>query len=378
MLTAKKNKNSNGGENSSNRSMISGGIAKKEHVQQRVNLSQIKKLIDRHLGDRRNLYWNTFVKYMQAKLSKTEWDHFMKITFGYEFIHLHNYFVKCLFFNARLSTNQQQTSSRNLSGRTSGVNNMMMLLSRDSNAASELGPISVHRSLLKHNASEFRLNLLSQQISEQQTKNTSGTTTTSIMPPSLLDITTSNSTNTMLSPNTTNAIVSSFTSGSSGSKGSIKTMQFWSKEFVQVRMNKIADELGLLNGVDPECINLLMQSTEYYIKHLITKCLQYKKQNDLTKIKMKYKKPEAGSYLVRDGKYVYSYRHYEDDIPYLSKINKNKEEEDEDVEMTDPNEDIDKFVITPKDLVFTVDSCPYLVDDLNLKEKISNLDWDLY
>jgi len=319
------------------------GISKKEHHthhQQRINLLQIKKLIDRHLDERKNLYWNTFVKYLQAKLSKTEWDHFVKITFGYEFIALHNYFIKSLLLNAKISTihhlhpsNSAQMSSS--SRATSGMNHMMLMMSRDSihqqmpASDSIIYPLSFHRSITKAGEHQ-RTHLLSQQVG-------SGSSMGSV----------------------NGGLMSFQTSQFDSSK--MRALQHLSREIIEVKMNRIAGEMGLMNGVDPESVSLLLHSTECYLKHLIEKCLQNKKSN-----RSNFKKPDVGSYLVKDGDYTHSYRHYTDELTYLS----NKEDTEE--------QDVDKYVITPKDLFSTVQSAPNLVEDLNIKEKIFGMDWDLY
>ncbi|KAG2389573.1 hypothetical protein C9374_014133 [Naegleria lovaniensis] len=346
------------------------GISKKEHqhaqqLHQRVNLSQIKKLIDRHLDDRKSLYWNTFIKYLQAKLSKTEWDHFVKITFGYEFIALHNYFIKSLLFNARVSTFHQLHSiggnNQNNRTRTTGLNSMMMLMKKES--LNNLFPVSIHRSIVAPPFDASRkINLLSHSISS-----------------------------------------STSSQYSSQSASHYEKQHFsLSRDFIERKMNKIANDMGLLNGVDGDSVNLLLISAESYLKYFISKCLQYKssqrcqntrgehnpmtttmmdeeesdeqaeengvKNAATTSVSRSFIKPEPGSYLVQDGNYIHSYRHYTDELTYLT--NANNEEE--------PREDIDKFVITPKDLVMTIQACPNLTDNMTIKEKILDMEWDMY
>ena len=315
-------------------------------------------MIDRHLDDRKSLYWNTFIKYLQAKLSKTEWDHFVKITFGYEFIALHNYFIKSLLFNARVSTIHQLHSTGGIDQynrtRTTGLNHMMMLMKKES--LNDPYPVSIHRSIVAPPFDASRkINLLSHSISSSTSSQYSSQTATQYE----------------------------------------KQHFSLSRDFIERKMNKIANDMGLLNGVDGDSVNLLLISAESYLKYFISKCLQYKSsqscyniRNNQTTItddeqaeekgengsqtattsERAFIKPEPGSYLVQDGKYIHSYRHYTDELTYLT--NHNEEE------MT--REDIDKFVITPKDLLMTIQACPNLTDNMSIKEKILDMDWDMY
>ncbi|KAL0488975.1 hypothetical protein AKO1_013460 [Acrasis kona] len=70
---------------------------------ERVNLNTIKQAIDRKLAtpQKSRLYWSSLTLFLKAKLTKTEWDHIIKVSLGPDFGPLHNYFLRCLFFNAR-------------------------------------------------------------------------------------------------------------------------------------------------------------------------------------------------------------------------------------------------------------------------------------
>ncbi|EFC50781.1 predicted protein [Naegleria gruberi] len=286
--------------------LSSSGAASLRGANQKSSLMLSKGAIDKHLDDRKGLYWNTFIKYLQAKLSKTEWDHFIKITFGYEFIALHNYFIKSLLCNAKISTFHHLNGTSSTDGakrKNRGINNMMMLMEKE------------------------LLHLSSQNL--------------------IFD----------------NLCLHTSTSYNPSKSVNLSNEKHYTKDLFESKMNKIANDLGVMN-VDGESINLLYYATEYYLKNLITKCLQQKKQKYEN-----YKKPQIGSYLVKDGKYTHSYRHYELPLP---------EEEEEEEFSTNAIHEIDKHVITPRDFSLTIQASPNLIDDIKLREKAINMDWDLY
>lgn len=177
---------------------------------------------------------------------------------------------------------------------------------------------------------------------------------------------------------------------------------------LNLRIQQIAHDRQLAKFA-PDCTAFVLRSVEHYLKTIISKMLELKaaKQKDAAMVpKNSY---TWGSYHVPSADYpntVHSYLHYRDDFEHACfeqwKHKRQQMETDDDndniVEEDDDDEDReaallqvlkqeqdeeemnndDSFVVTSKDLVATVQSCPFLVGDFEkYRTKINTMDWDL-
>lgn len=141
---------------------------------------------------------------------------------------------------------------------------------------------------------------------------------------------------------------------------------------LEARMKKIAIEAGI-KEVEPECVTMMMRSMEYYLKMIVDKCIQVKKGSK--NIKKNFITPKPGSSFVKSEMFpgtLHSFLHYSDLLG-----NSDKEESEEDGSMDIENDT--SYVVTPRDLLTTIELCPFLLGDYEkIREKISMMDWDLY
>jgi hypothetical protein len=189
------------------------------------------------------------------------------------------------------------------------------------------------------------------------------------------------------------------------------------RETIALRMRSVAMDMGLSQDINQDCVNLVMQSMQTYLKNLIAKCIKMKNNKlpkELLKMRMNQEfRPKKGTFLVKKSPFsvqlnsntitrpVHSYCHYPDEVPYLmltldqhnkkSILKKRKRDEFESDDQP-YNDDYtlddsqmlqivqqDAFVITPRDLLTTVECSPFLLGDCEkVREKISMSNWDLF
>lgn len=183
------------------------------------------------------------------------------------------------------------------------------------------------------------------------------------------------------------------------------------RETVRKRMESVAVDVGLSPEIGNDCVSMLTQATHIYLKNIIAKCIQLK-NNKMAKEVLKMRlaqeyKPRKGSFTVKKspfsfkiGRAVHSYSHYTEEIPYMNEnmiTKKRKRSEFEEQDATATEEDNsdneyqinkeqmalivqqDSFVITPRDLLTTVQCCPFLLGDCEkIREKIAVANWDLF
>ena len=186
------------------------------------------------------------------------------------------------------------------------------------------------------------------------------------------------------------------------------SMDLPDRETIRKRMESVAIDVGLSSDINSDCVSMLTQATHIYLKNIIAKCIQLK-NNKVPKeiLDMRTKQefiPKKGSYTVKKspfsfkiGSATHSYTHYTEEIPYMNEnmiTKKRKRSEFEDAGEEEDNSDneykVDKeqmmqiaqqdsFVITPRDLLTTVQCCPFLLGDCEkMREKITVANWDLF
>eukprot|EP00011_Vannellida_sp_DIVA3-517-6-12_P002019 CAMPEP_0114637114 /NCGR_PEP_ID=MMETSP0168-20121206/17327_1 /TAXON_ID=95228 ORGANISM="Vannella sp., Strain DIVA3 517/6/12" /NCGR_SAMPLE_ID=MMETSP0168 /ASSEMBLY_ACC=CAM_ASM_000044 /LENGTH=298 /DNA_ID=CAMNT_0001848833 /DNA_START=101 /DNA_END=993 /DNA_ORIENTATION=- len=70
------------------------------YVDRRIDLGTLKDRLQRVLGDKSAAYWQVLRKFIQAKLTKHEFDEFARVSLGPRHLYLHNTFILSIISNA--------------------------------------------------------------------------------------------------------------------------------------------------------------------------------------------------------------------------------------------------------------------------------------